>query len=64
MIWKIEYKRTIGDKVYNKVATFITKETNDKQAYCKWIMQHSMDFMKSIALISISEKYKNRRWLK
>ena len=58
MIWEIKYKRSIGDRVYDKTATFITKEKNDCQAYQKWIKQHTISFIKSIVLVSIGEKYK------
>lgn len=57
MIYLIKYKRTINGVVYDKTATFITKEKHERKIYLKWIKQHSMNFIKAICLVSIRVKY-------
>jgi hypothetical protein len=60
MIYLIHYRRTIGDKTYDKTATFITKETRPTIAYYKWLKQHTENFMNSISACNITEKYPRR----
>jgi len=57
MIYAINYFRWINGTRHAKTATFITKETNERLIYMRWIKNHSMEFIKNVKLVSIAKKY-------